>query len=71
MFTKKITKEALYLPASIMHHLSCLARMGEDSCIFLKIRFLHGKKNSVSESRKHIKDQKYTHHRHQFSYLIE
>lgn len=36
MFTKKITKEALYLPASIMHHLSCLARMGEDSCIFFK-----------------------------------
>lgn len=53
MLTKKMTKEALYFLTSIMHHLSCLVSMGEDSGNFLKGTFLDGKKNSVTESRKH------------------
>lgn len=56
MFIKKIIKEVLYLLVFIMYYLFCLVRMGEDLCIFLKIRFLYGKKNLVSEFRKYIKD---------------
>lgn len=56
MFIKKIIKEVLYLLVFLMYYLFCLVRMGEDLCIFLKIRFLYGKKNLVSKFGKYIKD---------------
>lgn len=44
MFIKKIIKEVLYLLVFIMYYLFCLVRMGEDLCIFLKIRFYMGRR---------------------------